>query len=146
MPDIPTIILTVPCPPSANRMFQRRLTKKGKRNLTPEYKAWRDEAGWLARMQIMGAQPIDCRFNAAIEVPISRKDTDNHIKPLMDLCQLVHVITNDGNMHQVVITPTDRTDCLIALTPPERRSRRRLPWLRSPLPAMRRTGSIPSIW
>lgn len=117
MDGAPEIILTVPVPPSANRMFERRLTKRGKRNLTPEYKAWRDKAGWIARMQLVGASEITCRFDVSIEVPISRADTDNRIKPLLDLCQLVHAISNDGNMNEVRIVPTDRTDCCIALTP-----------------------------
>lgn len=113
----PTIVLYLPVPPSANRMFERRVTKHGKRNLTPEYKAWRDKAGWLSRMQLVGANEITCRFNVAIEVPVSRKDTDNHIKPLLDLCQLIHAISNDGNMNEVRIVPADRDDCMVALTP-----------------------------
>lgn len=113
----PTVILTVPVPPSANRMFQRRLTKRGKRNLTPEYKEWRDKAGWIARMQMIGIPAITCRFNVSIEVPISRKDTDNHVKPLLDLCQLVNIISNDGNVNELRIVPTDRTDCLLAFVP-----------------------------
>lgn len=113
----PTIILAVPRPPSANAMFQRRLTKRGKRNLTPEYKAWRDKAGWLAKVQVIGIPPIDVRFDAAIEVPISRRDTDNHIKPLLDLLQNIGLITNDGNANEVRIVPVDREDCMIALTP-----------------------------
>ena len=98
-------------------MFQRRITKRGKRDLTPEYKAWRDKAGWLAKMQLIGAEEIKCRFNVSIEVPISRRDTDNSIKPLLDLCQLIHAISNDGNQNEVRIIPTNRDDCMISLTP-----------------------------
>lgn len=112
----PTILLTVPVPPSANRMFQRRLTKRGKRTLTPEYKAWRDEAGWIARMQLAGVPMIGCRFDVEIQVPISSRDTDNWIKPLLDLCQNIGAVTNDGNQRRVTVTPAARRDCMIALT------------------------------
>lgn len=113
----PTIIVTVPRPPSANRMFQRKMTKKGRRDLTPEYKEWRDKAGWLLRMQLVGVPEIMCRFDVSIEVPISRMDTDNAIKPLLDLCQLVHLISNDGNQNRVEIVPSDRADCVLRFTP-----------------------------
>src|ERR1700689_3013554 len=98
-------------------MFQLRMTRRGKRNITTEYKAWRDKAGWLARMQLVGAEEITCRFNVTIEVPISRRDTDNSLKPLLDLCQLVHAISNDGNQNEVRIVPATRDDCMVALTP-----------------------------
>lgn len=111
------VFLTLPKPPSANRMFQRAITKRGKRRLTPEYLAWRDSAGWLARMQLVGVPRIDCRFNVRIEVPISRRDTDNFVKPLLDLCQLVGAISNDGNAHKVEVEPVQREDCMLALSP-----------------------------
>jgi Holliday junction resolvase RusA-like endonuclease len=113
----PTVVVTVPRPPSANRMFQRRLTKKGKRNLTPEYKEWRDRAGWLLKTQIVGVPEIVCRFNVAVEVPITRMDTDNFLKPLLDLCQSTHLISNDGNQNRVTIIPAHRDDCMLAFWP-----------------------------
>jgi Holliday junction resolvase RusA-like endonuclease len=98
-------------------MFQRRMTKKGRRDLTPEYKEWRDRAGWLLKMQLVGVPEITCRFNVSIEVPISRMDVDNHTKPLLDLCQNVHLISNDGNTNKIEIVPVDRPDCRLAFWP-----------------------------
>lgn len=98
-------------------MFAQSITRRGKKNLTREYKAWRDEAGWLARVQLVGVPEIMCRFNVEIEVPISWRDTDNWIKPLLDLCQRIHAVSNDGNQHEPRVTPTNRKDCKITLTP-----------------------------
>jgi hypothetical protein len=42
----PAVVINFPRPTSANRMFSRQMTRHGHRDLTPEYKAWRDEAGW----------------------------------------------------------------------------------------------------
>ena len=110
------ITIFVPPPPSANRMFGRRLTKRGKRLLTPEYMAWRDSAGWEAKRQLIGVPRIDGRFDVSIEVPVSRKDLDNHVKPLLDLCQRVGLISNDGNTAAISIVPADRADCVLRFT------------------------------
>lgn len=114
MADRPDLVIYLPVPPSANRMFRRSLTRTGRRDLTPEYKAWRDAAGWEVRRQMVGAPIIACRFNVVIEVPISRKDTDNHAKPLLDICQNCGAISNDGNQHSLTVTPADRSDVMVA--------------------------------
>jgi hypothetical protein len=68
-------------------------------------------------MQWVGMPPIACRFNADIQVPISRRDTDNWSKSILDLLQHVGIITNDGNVHKLTIEPMKRVDCLIVMTP-----------------------------
>jgi Holliday junction resolvase RusA-like endonuclease len=110
-----TIIVTIPTPPSLNKLW---VTAPGKpRVRSSEYRAWAERAGWLLKMQIVGMAPLDCRFNLDIEVPISRRDTGNHEKALCDLCETCGVVTNDGNAHRISVTPTERTDCLLVFTP-----------------------------
>ena len=77
-------------------MFLRQMTRRGHRDLTaPEYKAWRDEAGWLVKMQIVGLETIVTKFRVVIEVPrSSRIDLDNHLKPILDLAQNMGIISN----------------------------------------------------
>ena len=113
----PALVIYLPVGPSANRMYTRNLTRNGRRNLTPEYKAWRDAAGWDVRRQMIGAEMILCRFDVVVEVPISGRDTDNHIKPLLDICQMCGAIANDANQHSVTITPADRADVMLAFYP-----------------------------
>jgi hypothetical protein len=99
-------------------MFSRQMTRRGHRDLTPEYKAWRDEAGWLVKMQIVGLVTITSRFNIVIEVPrTSRTDIDNNVKPILDLAQNMGIISNDKNCAGITITPADRTDCMAAFWP-----------------------------
>ena len=93
----PTIMVTIPTPPSLNKLW---VTAPGKpRVRSAEYRAWAERAGWLLKMQIVGMAPLACRFNLDIEVPISRRDTGNHEKALCDLCESCGVVTNDGNAH-----------------------------------------------
>lgn len=113
--DRPTVVIHFPRPPSANRMFLRQMTRKGKRRLSPEYTSWRDTAGWEVKMQIIGMKPIDTKFDVVIEVPIrSRVDVDNNLKPILDLAQNMGVITNDRNANRITISPADREDCMAA--------------------------------
>lgn len=102
----------MPKPPSTNKLWAR--APGGKRVRSKEYTAWLIEAGWEVKRQIVGMTPLACRFNLTIEVPISRRDTDNWAKPIGDLCQHVGVVTNDGNVHRITITPVDRVDCMAA--------------------------------
>ena len=115
MSEQPTIMVTIPTPPSLNKLW---VTAPGKpRVRSAEYRAWAERAGWLLKMQIVGMAPLACRFNLDIEVPISRRDTGNHEKALCDLCESCGVVTNDGNAHRITVTPTNRTDCLLVFTP-----------------------------
>jgi Holliday junction resolvase RusA-like endonuclease len=141
MSEQPAVIVTIPTPPSLNKLW---VTAPGKpRVRSSEYRAWAERAGWLLRMQIVGMAPLDCRFNLDIEVPISRRDTGNHEKALCDLCESCGVVTNDGNAHRISVTPTERTDCLLVFTPlPEMGAVRQAPKGARPRarPVMRRTA------
>ena len=109
-------------PFSANRMYGRQVTKRGHRNLTREYKAWRDEMGWalkmeLAGMQFAGPQQITCRYDMTIELCPTRMDADNPVKPIGDLMQSVGLVSNDRNLNDFnVVRVDDRDDVLVVLT------------------------------
>ena len=109
----PDRIVTMPPCPSLNKLWIRGSGKARVRS--PEYRAWLLVAGWEVRRQLVGAPPIDCRFNVLIEVPISRRDTANWEKATMDLCESVGLITNDGNSCEVLIRPVARADVAVAL-------------------------------
>jgi Holliday junction resolvase RusA-like endonuclease len=111
------IMLHLPPPPSANAMFMFERTRRGKRRLCPKYIEWRDRAGWQLKMQLVGIPPVDTRFDVEITVPISRKDADNQIKPILDLLQNCGAIENDANAVSVSIRVEKRTDCCVVLTP-----------------------------
>ena len=105
----PDRIVTMPPCPSTNRLWIRAPGKPRVRS--PEYSEWITVAGWEVKRQIVGAAPIDCRFNCLIEVPMSRQDTGNFEKATMDLCEHVRLLTNDGNAFEIVITTATAHRC-----------------------------------
>ena len=109
----PDRIVTMPPCPSLNKLWSRVPGKARVRS--PEYRAWLLVAGWEVRRQLVGALPIDCRFNVIIEVPVSRRDSDNWVKATMDLLEHVGALTNDGNQHELIVRPTARADVAVAL-------------------------------
>lgn len=110
----PAIVITVPRPPSANRMW-RNVPGMKRPVLDRNYAAWLETAGWEARRQAVGMDRITCRFDVVLSVPISQRDTDNWQKPLMDLMQHAGIVSNDGNMHRIETEPMKRDDCSVAL-------------------------------
>lgn len=74
------LLLTLPLPPSINAYYIRG------RILTPRARAFRDEAGWMARRAMLEAG-LDL-FAGALELEIDfyfrDGDADNRIKPLWD--------------------------------------------------------------
>jgi Holliday junction resolvase RusA-like endonuclease len=140
----PAVVINFPRPTSANKMFSRQVTRRGRRDLTQEYKAWRDEAGWLVKMQIVGLQTITSQFNIVIEVPrSSRVDLDNNVKPILDLATNMKIISDDRNCVGISITPADRSDCMAAFWPLPEMGAVRAPAgsrMRPVRPVMRRTA------
>lgn len=110
------VSFTLSRPFSANRMFARQVTRRGHRNLTPDYKAWRDEQAWEVKRQTVGVPQITCRYDMLIVLPPTRMDTDNPVKPIGDLMQLIGLISDDRNLHGLVVEHSERADCLVVLT------------------------------
>jgi Holliday junction resolvase RusA-like endonuclease len=109
----PDRIVTMPRCPSLNALWVRA---PGKPRVRSEaYRDWARAAGWDVKRQLVGAAPIDCRFNCLIEVPITRRDSDNWSKAVLDLCETVGLITNDGNACEITIRPVAREDVMVAL-------------------------------
>lgn len=105
-------------PPSLNKLWVQILAANGKpiRTRSREYKEWAITAGWELRSQAVGNEPIACRFDVLIEVPISRRDTDNWPKPILDILESVGIVTNDGNQNKVLLSPVSRDNCQVTLT------------------------------
>lgn len=115
------LIFHVARPFSANAMWTRALGRNRKtgrvsRGFTREYSVWCEEMGWSVRAEIGPAPQWTCRFDVRIELPPTRMDTDNCVKPLLDLAQRIGLIDNDRNAAAVTVEPTDRADCLVVLT------------------------------
>jgi crossover junction endodeoxyribonuclease RusA len=89
-----SLILELPFPPTVNNLFVNG--KKG-RFVSPAYKAWKIEAGIIAKAQVRGAR-IAGPF--ALELQLSRpdkrrRDASNYIKPVEDLLVWLGITDDD---------------------------------------------------
>lgn len=107
--DCEPIILLLPMPPSANRLWRNN-------RLSPDYRAWKETAGWEAKAQLVGVPPIKGAFSVKIEIDPGRKDLDNMVKPLLDLCQSVGAIANDKHLMELHAYRIEREGVLVELT------------------------------
>lgn len=120
----------VPVPPSLNKLW---ISTAHGRVRSPVYRTWAKSAGWEVLRQTVGLQTVTCRYNMEIRVPVSRRDTGNWEKAIGDLLESVGIVSNDGNVHSLLVTPMERTDCMVALwLLPEMGGVRKKPQMRIP--------------
>lgn len=95
------IYLELPFPPSVNNMFINGKAGKG-RFLAPRYRAWKTEAGYLARSQSKEhiAGPFAVQINA-VRPDKRRRDIDNCIKPIVDLLVSLGFVEDDSEMQTI---------------------------------------------
>lgn len=86
------IILNIPTPPSTNNLFSTN--KAGRRFVSPEYKAWREAAGYSLNAQ--RPQPISGPVKLAYEFKKGRADLGNLEKAATDLLVDYGIIDGDG--------------------------------------------------
>ncbi len=120
-----TIRIDLPWPPSVNRYW--RHTKQGNTFVTKEGKAYRDEAGWLARRAMTGRRAFACLVALHLEAyppDFRARDLDNTLKAMLDALERAGVYDNDyqvadlrivrrevrpGGMVRATITPLNAT-------------------------------------
>lgn len=85
----------LPVPPSSNNMFFN--TGRG-RAVTPEYKAWKMEAGQMLRRQ--GIVPFIGRAEVVIDIDDTvRGDADNRTKACLDVLVAHGVLRDDSKKY-----------------------------------------------
>lgn len=94
--------LTIPAPPSVNKLFKSLMPRGGKpggRAKTKDYKDWLKEAGWMVREQLacVGCDPIAGRVVVTISVERESllADIDNRCKAILDLLVESKAIEDD---------------------------------------------------
>jgi crossover junction endodeoxyribonuclease RusA len=90
-----TLIFELPFPPTVNNLF---VNGKSGRFVSPQYKAWKIEAGTIAKAQAKGAR-IPGPY--ALELQLSRpdkrrRDASNYIKPVEDLLVWLGITDDDS--------------------------------------------------
>lgn len=89
------IELRLPFPPSVNDMFLNNKGRGRGRILSPEYRAWKDQAAWELKAQ--RAKPVEGRVEVVIDLDESRRgDADNRTKPVLDLLVQNGVLRGDS--------------------------------------------------
>ncbi len=107
----PTICITLPLPPSANRIWRKM---RGRMVKSDEYREWKDTAAASVAHQLAGDGPL-LHFAALIILPRCRIDPDNRIKPLLDAMQAGGAIEDDRHLRRLVLTVDDARDPETAL-------------------------------
>lgn len=93
------VYLTLPLPPSNNRLWRRSGTTIHK---STRYTAWLKEAGWMAKSQRPGSVsgPYKIRIEAA-RPDKRRRDLGNLEKAVSDLLQDLGVIRDDADCEMI---------------------------------------------
>lgn len=94
-----TVTLTLPYPPSANRLWRN---SRGRMHKSTEYSNWLNHAGYVARSQRPGkvSGPYQLWIRA-VAPDKRRRDLGNLEKPLSDLLQSLGVIDDDSNARAI---------------------------------------------
>lgn len=120
----PDITLTLPVPPSANRMWR---VGNGRTYKSAAYLTWQTHAGYVAALGAAGDR-IEGAYALGLTLPKTRMDPDNLIKPINDLMQQVRIVANDRHMRRLSLDLDEaRTDILVrlwALPTPEKKRKR----------------------
>lgn len=98
--SLPLIIVTLPYPPSANRMW-RHVGKKVLRSA--EYERWRKECQTIIRAETRG-QCVAGPYAMTLQVgrpDRRRRDIDNLLKPVSDVMVLAGAVEDDCNCQQI---------------------------------------------
>lgn len=96
------IQITLPLPPSANRMWRMM---RGQMRKSSEYRAWMADAAVLVAVQAGGDQAQ--WFGCSIVLPATRRDPDNSVKALIDALQAGGAIENDRMLRRLELSVDD---------------------------------------
>ena len=108
------IELKLPFPPTTNQIWRKF---RGQMTLSPEYREWKERAGWELKSQ----HPKTMKSRAVIWVDLDdtrRGDCDNRMKPLLDLLVEHGVLAGDSKKYveRVSIGWSKISECRVAIS------------------------------
>lgn len=121
-----TLVMDLPYPPSANRLWRahRAGHLKGGKPLfyrDGKYVSWLKECDHLCMANKWRKQAIKGRFRASIVLNETRRlghvDADNKIKPILDFCERAGLVENDSMANGVSVEwgEVDTGGCRVTL-------------------------------
>ena len=92
------IELRLPFPPSVNAMFLNNSGRGRGRIVSPEYRAWKEQAAWELKAQ--RPAPVDARCTVEIHLDDRRAgDADNRAKAVLDALVNAGVLAGDSKKY-----------------------------------------------
>lgn len=112
LPVPSSVTLTLPVPPSVNKMFKNIYSKRGGRADSKAYVDWKGHASWMLRSQ--HPPHIDGRVLAVVSVERgnAHADIDNRIKALFDVIVREGVIDDDSLITGFCVAWAPKADLL----------------------------------
>lgn len=102
--------VTLPIPPTANRMWRNGNTRQGK---SAEYEGWKRAASWDVNMQRKGVKFTDpVSVTIIAKQPNKLRDLDNLIKPSLDSLQAGCLLSNDNIVRSITARWAEDHDAL----------------------------------
>lgn len=104
---LPDLVLFLPFPPSANNLFPSG--KTGKRFISPEYQAWKRDAG----LTLLSQRRQHFGGNVAVEYEYARfkdkrrRDLANREKAVSDLLVTHGIISDDSMIQEITLRWVD---------------------------------------
>lgn len=95
----PHIALTLPLPPSANRMWR---IARGRPHKAADYDAWLSSVHWCCFYQL-GGDSVPRLYAVRIVLPKTRMDPDNLIKPTNDALVRSKVVADDRHCRRILL-------------------------------------------
>jgi len=97
--------LVLPLPPSANRLWR---VMRGAVVKSHHYRKWKDAAADKVAHQL-GGQAALSWFTVSITLPLTRRDPDNAVKPILDAMQAGGAVQDDSMLRGLTLDVDD--DC-----------------------------------
>jgi Holliday junction resolvase RusA-like endonuclease len=113
-----TIRFWLPFPPSTNRLWRY---DRGRLHLSGDYARWKRKADQAALEQGLDKASVLGRHTLAVKLSTRfcrhRGDADNRLKAVLDWCQCIALILDDGDCRKASVEWADiDRDCIVTLT------------------------------
>lgn len=91
--DIPSMVVQLPYPPSANHL---RIPARGRLITSPQYREWQSQAIWMIRQGMTRVARYPVTVHICLQTKNKRRDIDNSVKPILDALVKSEIVRDDN--------------------------------------------------